>query len=126
MDIPDDMAECYVYIVLMSRDDGTVLSMPATPPTRPAGVLAFMTPEIALGLASTLGVAGVVRAKLKEAIRLAHDHDLALYLLDHTEGKYHELTGRTDCMGQPEPLAPITGKPAMEIRIALSRPTGYG
>lgn len=119
MHIPDEMASAFVYLVLMASD-GTVLTVPRKP-NRPAGILAFMAEGIALGLARELQVAGVIRARVQEAIRIASDINLALYLFDHTEGQYYDLTDRPDRADQPAPVDTLPANVSAVIHAMLGR-----
>jgi hypothetical protein len=119
MQIPDEMAKAFVYLVLMATD-GTVLTVPRKP-NRPAGILAFMIEEVALGIARELQVAGIIRARVQEAIRIASDINLALYLFDHTEGKYYDLTGCPERANQPAPVDTLPANVSAVIHAMLGR-----
>jgi hypothetical protein len=119
MQIPEDMASAYVYLVLMGID-GAVLTVPHKP-GRPAGILAFMTEGIALGIARELQRPGIIRARVSEAIRIATDRDLALYLFDHDKGKYFDLTGHPDCTDQPAPVETLPANVSAVIYALLGR-----
>jgi len=119
MQIPDEMAKAFVYLVLMAID-GSVLIVPRKP-NRPAGILAFMTEEIALGIARELRVPGIVRARVEEAVRIATDRNLALYLFDHDKGEYFDLTDHPDRADQPAPVGTLPANVCAVIHAMLGR-----